>query len=351
MLAAFFAAGCGFTPPAASPQTDWPALGAAEDDHRDTGGSSATSSGYRVSASEISIDDNWHFHGVPGRRIDSPHYRILTTLRDGAPSRTVHMLPYFVESALHHYRTALGRLPRPRRVMTLYVFENQQQWERKTRELLPSRARSFRRLGRGGFTTDGTAVIWYIGRWDTLSIAAHEGWHQYTQSTFKQKLPVWLEEGIAVYMEGFTFSRDGSPMFNPQDNTERWSTLRRAVHQDDLMALEQLLTIEPEGLLNSGKQSLLVYYAQVWALTRFLVEGNDGQYAPALHDLLADAAHGRLVNRLSRSSRLNAHQRRTVLAQEGRGPGIIKEYFDTDIDAFRREYETFVNKIVEVPVE
>ena len=52
----------------------------------------------------------------------------------------------------------------------------------KTREILPQQASSFRNLGRGGFTTRGIAVLFYIDYWrsrehhDTLAIAAHEGW-------------------------------------------------------------------------------------------------------------------------------------------------------------------------------
>ena len=55
--------------------------------------------------------------------------------------------------------------------------------------ILPDKASSFEGLGRGGFTTNGIAVLYDIDGYgwhhDTLALGAHEGWHQYVQTTFK----------------------------------------------------------------------------------------------------------------------------------------------------------------------
>ena len=322
-----------------------PSLGAADDDARRS--STGTSPNRRsVTPRDIRVDDSWTFAGSSGRAIDSPNYHIRTTLAGSTRSRTTQILPYFYERALAHYCTALAPLPEPNDVMTTYLFDNQAQWEAKTRQLLPDRAGTFRMLGRGGFSTDGTAVIWYIGRWDTLCIAAHEGWHQYTQSTFKQKLPVWLEEGVATYMEGFTMGRDGLPRFKPKANSERWSTLRQTVHRNELLDLEILLDSEPQRLLEAGKDKLLLYYAQVWALTRFLAEGENGRYRPAMREILQDAAHGRLVNRLVKSSNVGADERRYALKNEGRGTALVREYFNADFHAFNQQYRAYVDELV-----
>src|SRR5690606_28941593 len=150
------------------------------------------------------------------------------------------------------------------------------------------------------------SVLYYIDRYsfpyDTLAIAAHEGWHQYTQQTFKHQLPVWLEEGIATYMEGFRRNDDGVLVFTPAANRERQETLRRAVRRGHLIPLNDLLTRTPQSFLGSSKETLLVYYAQVWALTNFLAEGENGRYRAALAEVLTDAAEGRLVGRLAAST-------------------------------------------------
>src|SRR6185503_10436721 len=100
-----------------------------------------------------------------------------------------------------------------------------------------------------------------IDRWgysrDTLAIAAHEGWHQYTQETFKHQLPIWLEEGIATYMEGYRSSRDAEPEFLPWANFERRDALRDAVRSKKLIGMDELLTRSPQSFLSHSKDSLL----------------------------------------------------------------------------------------------
>jgi hypothetical protein len=302
----------------------------------------------------IAIDPNaveldrfeWRYSNFDGRLIVTPNYKIYTT---SPREEFVEQLPLFFESALAHYSTYLGKLPRPKQRMETYLFSDRRQWAAKTRELLPHQANVFETLGRGGFATQGTAVLYYIdhprsrSHRDTFSIAAHEGWHQYTQLAFRNSLPIWLEEGIATYMESFRVTRDGQPQFTPWMNRERWYALRTAVVQDRLIPLEDLLRRTPQSFLETGKNRLLVYYAQVWALTRFLAEGNDGLHREALEQVLQDAATGSLATRLSSSGA--RHQRRLSNATSRSGPWIILEYFNADLDEFERDYLRYVDQI------
>jgi hypothetical protein len=131
----------------------------------------------------------WHFAEHAGSLITTPHYRLYTTVEDEA---FLDHLPRFYERALAHYTTSLARLPKPSVPVPLetFLFRTRGQWQIKTQEILPEQSRMFSNLGRGGYTTKGTAVLYYIDRSDyardTLAIAAHEGWHQYTQRTFKR---------------------------------------------------------------------------------------------------------------------------------------------------------------------
>jgi hypothetical protein len=273
----------------------------------------------------------WRFAGHDGQIVTTPHYTLYTTL---SRHSVVDRLPLFLERGLVQYTTAFGRLPMPESRLVTYLFETRNQWEAKTRQMLPDQAGTFLTLGRGGFTTRGTSVLYYIGRNDTLAIAAHEGWHQYSQSALGNQIPLWLEEGIATYMEGYHSYPDGVPKFRPWANLERYHTLRRAVRADRMIPLTELLRRTPQSFLADGKTRLLVYYAQVWALVHFLDEGEDGRYRDALRRVLIDASQGRLAGR-QRS------------ADEGRlGPGVITAYFDPDLVAFEKRYLQFVHRIV-----
>jgi hypothetical protein len=290
----------------------------------------------------------WKYSNFEGQLLVTPNYNIYTTAtRDDF----VDHLPLFFEAALAHYTTYLGKLPRPKERMDTYLFQDRRQWAAKTRELLPHQSNVFETLGRGGFATQGTAVLYYID-WpssrshrDTYSIAAHECWHQYTQRTFRNPLPIWLEEGVATYMESFRVSSDGQPQFMPWRNGERWRALRRAAQDDRLIPLSELLRRSPQSFLETGKNRLLVYYAQVWALTRFLVEGEDGKYREGLEEVLYDAATGKLAGRLTSSEFSSRHGRRISAATGRSGPWIILEYFNPDLDEFEEAYLDYIERI------
>lgn len=287
----------------------------------------------------------WQYGDAVGLLITTPSYRLWTTV----DSETfLDRLPIFYERALQHYTTALANLPRPQRKLDTFLFQTRRQWQTKTQEILPDQAEMFANLGRGGFTTRGTSVLYYIDRngypRDTFAIAAHEGWHQYTQQTFKHQLPIWLEEGVATYMEGYRQDEDRLPEFNPAFNFERRQTLHDALH-DDLIPLEQLLTRTPQSFLGESKDALLTYYSEVWALTRFLAEGENGRYRAALSQILVDAAEGRLVGRMASSE--YASGRRHGVTSNRIGLAVVLEYFNPDLPEFEREYLAFVTDLAQ----
>lgn len=294
---------------------------------------SAFSAGDRI-ASVPYRQQPWRFGDYEGQILTTPNYRLYSTLtQPGMQER----LPLFMERALAHYTSALGSLPDPPKRLESYLFQTRNQWEAKTRQILPRQAATFLTLGRGGFTTRGTSVLFYIGRSDTLAIAAHEGWHQYSQETLRQQLPLWLEEGVATYMEGFVSHPDGLPKFRAWANLERYHTLRDAVRQDRLISLEELLTRSPQSFLEVGKSRLLIYYAQVWALAHFLAEGEEGRYRDALQRVLQDASTGRLLGTRA------GHRRQPRRL----GSQVVVAYFEPDLALFEQRYLKFVGEIVQ----
>jgi hypothetical protein len=290
--------------------------------------------------------ESWQFDQASGQLITTSNYRLYTTVES---PEFLDQLPRFYEMALTHYTTALTLLPQPQVPLETFLFKTRAQWMVKTQQMLPEQTKMFSNLGRGGYTTKGTSVLYYIDRWgyprETFAIAAHEGWHQYTQETFKHQLPVWLEEGVATYMEGYHRRGQAELQFDPSANYERREALRDAVRDEQLISLHDLLTRTPQSFLSESKDLMLTYYAQVWALTRFLAEGQDGRYKAALDELLHDAAEGRLIGRMMSSS-VSAGVRRRAGATNRVGLAVTQEYFNRDLVDFENQYLVFINNLV-----
>lgn len=286
----------------------------------------------------------WTFGSAEGRVHRSENFIIHSTLSDGALDRA---LPAFSERALEKYRTALGELPAPPKAVQTFIFGARSQWERYTRERLGSNAGPYLAMGKGGFTTEGDAVLYDIGRLDTLTILAHEGWHQYTQRTFKHPLPLWLEEGIACWMEAVRPGRGESSTspFLPWRNYERFGELRSGARADMLIPLESLLDSSPEQFLKQGKDRLLLYYAQVWALVHFLHEGEGGRYAEPLRQLIQDAAEGRLAGRMANSQAYPNPRARSMHLHSRLGKWVVLEYFNPRFAEFKSQYERFLRDV------
>lgn len=286
----------------------------------------------------------WEFRGNPGRLHATRSARIHSTLPDGSLDRA---LPAFVERAISHYRTALVELPELTEPMDTFILGSRSQWEQLTRDRLGRAAGPYLAMGKGGFTTDGDAILYDIGPLDTLTIVAHEGWHQYTQRVFKNPLPLWLEEGIACWMEAVRPGRgqSASSPFMPWRNHERFSELRNGMRRGDLIPLEALLDSTPEQFLRQGKDRMLLYYAQVWALVHFLREGEGGRYEPSLRELLLDAAEGRLLPRMTHSQSFPNPTARSMHLHSRVGKWVALEYFNPRFAEFKEQYESFLREI------
>jgi hypothetical protein len=286
----------------------------------------------------------WSYADQPGKIFHTDHYRLFTT--EQSPM-LLERLPPFLEIALDAYTSDLADLPKPTLPLDTFLLAERWQWSRLTKQLMGEEADLYLRIGRGGFAADGRAILYTIGPHDTLAIAAHEGWHQFTQRTFKQRLPVWLEEGVAAYMEGFRPdpTAPGGRRMAPWANAERFDQLRNAHATGNLVSLEQLLTSTPGALIEVTTDGTLNYYAQVWALTHFLKEGEGGRYAQSLQRLLIDAAEGRLSKTVQ--ARIGPQSMR-LGAAVGVGPLIFFAYFERDLELADRQYQAFIADIVRV---
>lgn len=300
----------------------------------------ATPSTPRAAGARAAVvsEEPWRFGGAEGRIIRTEHYRLYTTATNPV---LVSRVPEFVESALAHYRSAIAPLPAPPMRLDTYLMANRGQWADLSRRLLSAEAEQVLRIPRGGYASRGIGVYFDIGLYDTLAIAAHEGWHQYTQRTFREPLPIWLEEGIAAFMEGHRWI-DGRPVFSPWSNVERFDQLRKASSLGKLVSLDELLEQSPQGAMASADEGVLTYYAQLWVLTLLLFE--DDRYRTGLARVVIDAAEGRLG--LTMQSRLGDRAARGAMARRN-GPAAALTYFGSDLERLSRDYDALVAVLVQ----
>ncbi|MBA4119928.1 MAG: hypothetical protein C0513_04405 [Isosphaera sp.] len=293
-------------------------------------------------AGVVVSSEPWAFGAAPGRVIRTRHLRVYTTLERGL---LLDRAPAFLEAALTHYAGAVTRLPGPDAPLDTYIMAGRAQWFRLAQAVLGERSGALGTVGRGGFAQGGRGYFFDIGPADTLAIAAHEGWHQYTQRVFRQRLPLWAEEGMATYMEGHKWVND-RPVFLPWRNTERFDRLRLAQGGDQSLALPELLRASPEVLLGTGTgERALVYYAQLWALMHFLMEGQGGKHRPAVERMLRDAAQGTLAAAV----RASASGRAAGLRADGLadlGPAVFEAYTGESPEALDEAYRSFVQRLV-----
>lgn len=284
----------------------------------------------------------WQFGDATGEIIRTRNYRIYTTETNRV---LADRLIGFTEHALAHYRTAIITLPEPPQRLDTYLMDNRAQYESVTRRLLPDQAETILKIARGGFASRGIGVYYDIGLYDTLAIAAHEGWHQYIQRTFANPLPVYLDEGLATYMEGHSWiigPRVSTPIFRPWGNIERYDQLRSAVINGRTVSLHALTNSRPQELIETVGDGTLDYYAQVWALTHFL---NSSEHRASLGLLLRDAASGKLRSRLiERYGRREA----TALLTRRIGSEVLELYFMEDLDELDRQYQKFMSELAAV---
>ncbi|HLO40103.1 MAG TPA: DUF1570 domain-containing protein [Phycisphaerales bacterium] len=305
------------------------------------GASPAELSAPALPAQLVLSTEAWTFAGKPGKVITTPSYRIFTT---ADWPWMIDSMPRFLETALGYYSTALGPLPRPTRAMDTYLMANRPQWLDLCRSVLGPDDRSFEQIQRGGVTLGGRALLYNVGPRDTFALVAHEGWHQYTQTVLKDPLPVWLEEGIATYMEGYRWNRQRTAtQFEPWRNFERFEALRRASDRGRLLSLQELVNTTPQDELARSDERALTYYAQVWALVHFLREGESGKYAEPLADALMDASRSRLTHHLERT--LGGQAARSHMMRR-RGPQLIQAYCTADLAMADQEYAAFISQVV-----
>jgi len=281
----------------------------------------------------------WQFGQANGTVISTQHYRIYTTIRDPLYQR---LITRVLEAA---YARAAANNPKARvsDLMDCYVFADRNQWELFTRLKTGADAEMYLPITAGGYARNGLFVGYDIPsqREITLSVIAHEAWHQYSWFAFKDRLPSWLEEGLATQNEAITW-QGSEPQFDPAQNLRRWQSLRSAIQEKRLWSIRDLTTTHAGRVIKMSQKHVDAYYAQLWSLTLFLQQS---KYNTGLQELLADAASGKLTQSLAGTG-VTAYEISSFSERWNSvaGPTYLRRYIAKDVDALQREYEAWARE-------
>ena len=285
------------------------------------------------------IQEDWEFRGRPGKAITTDHFEIYTTLGDEVLRE---YLPGFLETTYRFYTSLLAPPEdsiRSQR-MTTYVFENRLQWDAFTKQHYPARWALYRKISAGGFAEGGSCVTYNIGRSNTLSVLAHEGWHQYVGSRFPDPIPAWVNEGLATYCEAVEFHGD-TPHFTPQHNTFRINHLRSALAAGETLSVAELLDTDAGQVIDESKVALTnTYYAQSWALVVYLRHGGDRRYAEGFEKMLEGLRNGTI-----RIETQAARMASASPAQTSYGAATFYAYITDDLETFDIGYKNFLEQM------
>lgn len=293
----------------------------------------------------------WENKYGPGLKLATAHYEIFTTLLEPLMLRQV---PGFVESA---YRGYQGQLQEPISAghltvetstrFTIYLFATRKQWEDFTRSFAGAQAVLYYKIKAGGYYLNGACVAYNIGIERTFSVLGHEGWHQFNGRHFQFRLPSWLDEGIATLFEVHR-SKKGLFYFEPGRNGYRLGALKQTLIKNKMIPFRELIAVSPgEVLAVNQADTVMAFYAQSYALVRFLREEGYGKRLRNYHKLLLGGLRGDWpLSAVNKRTAADRNIPRTALWNRMVGPLLFEHYIGNNFEKIEKEYTAFCRKIV-----
>jgi len=277
----------------------------------------------------------WQFGKVAGQKLTTAHYEIYTTLNEKV---LVEALPGFVEGAYAQYRKVLPPLREPNERMKVYLFATRGQWMAFTKHYTGSRANLFLKIRNGGYSERGVSVIEYVAHQITFPIFAHEGFHQYLYHCVNERIPAWLNEGLAVASEGQRWGTYTVKDFDVWYNPARRNVLAEALLSNHLYSLRKLLETNAGEVIDGSNASVNTYYAQVWALVLFLQDGARGKYAAGYNRMLSKLGEVD-IEQYARAAHIWSDR-----ATFNFGEALFRNFITDDLDTAESEYFAFMRE-------
>ena len=141
---------------------------------------------------------------------------------------------------------------------------------------------------------------------------------------------------------------DGFFDFVVKKNRHRLCSLKRVLAANKMIPLGQLVGLNPvEVLAVNDRDSVSAFYAQSYALVRFLREENFGEHFTDYRKMMEGGLYGKWPINVN-EARIAADRniRLTVGWNRYIGLKLFREYVTEDIDKLNEDYITFCRKIV-----
>ena len=299
------------------------------------GGTSAMTMVTKVERAE------WRTPYATGERITTGHYRIFTTARNRLVRK---YLPGFMEAAYRNYLRITAMADRPTgQQMPVYMLGTRGEWAGLTRKVIQGPvAEKYLAIQAGGYCYNGVCVFWDIRPLATLSVASHEGLHQFFHHRLKHRLPTSLEEGFCVTAEGFEIVGD-AVRFTPRNNPARYNDLRRALTSGHWIGLRKLLPMDAGDVVTGSTGEAVSFYGQLWALVAFIRSRPD--YRAGMQQMLTDAQAGTFHQALGIPRDVfEALLQRGKLYNRAVAEKLFRHYICDDLEAFEREFRAFASR-------
>jgi len=280
-----------------------------------------------------------------GLTIVTQHYRIHTTMLEPLMLKQI---PAFVEAAWKQYQNQLPVQVKSEDKFTIYIFKDRSQWEDFTKQFTGDQWPIYLKIKKGAYFLNGACVAYNIGRSRTFSVIGHEGWHQFCNKYFKYRLPSWLDEGIAQLFEQSDFE-NGQFVFSPAKNLQRLGALKLTLQNNQAIPLRQLISLNPGEVVlqEEPDKAVMAFYAQAYALVRFLREENYGKRLSNYHQMMLGALNGTWP--LDESETKIASDRNIPLTAAWNryiAQKLFDIYIGQDVETIEPEYLAFCTKIV-----
>lgn len=279
----------------------------------------------------------WEYRGREGRQVTTEHYTIYTTIAD---EYLLAALTELLESSLEYYQQLVPPLLSPQKKMDVYLFASRPEWIHFTRAFTGPRAKQFLRVRHGGYSEQGVSVIQYTAHQTSFPLMAHEGFHQYLFHYVNPRVPAWLNEGLAVVCEGQRWKGTRIKAFDPWHNPRRRNELAEALVRKKTYPLRELLETHAGEVLARSRLKVSTYYGQLWALSLFLREGQDGKYAERFDRMLRSLA----------PEELDRHARAAHIWSDDEtfhpGSALFRNFIGDDLESIEREYVEFMRQKV-----
>ena len=282
--------------------------------------------------------DPWVYGTDPGVAIHTDHYTIYTTIKDESLKK---YLAEVMEGGFSQYTKVAPGVPLTPQTsgpMECYVFADRGEWTDFTRRNTGYQAAIYLQINRGGYTVRDRYVAYFCGESATLSIAAHEGWHQFVSRHFKGRLPPFFEEGVATMFEDIEWT-DGLPRWNLVVNRSRLQSLRTAVEGNFVYSLQDLIQLHAGNVVALSGAHIEAFYAEDWAFATFLWSADHAKYRPAMRRMMSDIADGTVYDPTG------VHADATVPWNPAGVRPMLEHYLGMSLEAINVEYQKYIKKI------